>query len=39
MKFCKYSAGDFVMRHKIIDKSLPSFKHQLYHRFWRYCIV
>jgi hypothetical protein len=21
MKFCKYSAGDFIMRHKIIDKS------------------
>jgi len=22
MKFCKYSTGDFVMRHKTIDKSL-----------------
>jgi len=24
MKFYKYSTGDFVMRHKIIDKSLKN---------------
>gem|GEM_PF-2591102 len=25
MKFYKYSTGDFVMRHKIIDKSLDKY--------------
>jgi len=37
MKFYKYSAGDFVMRHKTIDKSLTQLIRSLFSHVKTFC--